>query len=112
LSAQAAARGIYPPVDPLASLSRLMRDGAGAGRTAAEHLPLAAQLLASLARARQVRDLADLIGADTLSEIDRRYLSFEEEFESTLINQGRTENRGLEDILQRCRRVALTLPRS
>jgi V/A-type H+-transporting ATPase subunit B len=112
LSARAAARGIYPPVDPLASLSRLMRDGAGPGRTAPEHLPLAAQLLASLARARQVHDLADLIGADTLSEIDRCYLNFEEEFENDLINQGRAENRTLEDILRRCGRVALTLPRS
>lgn len=112
LSAQAAARGIYPPIDPLASLSRLMRDGAGPDRTAAEHLPLAAQLLASLARARQVRDLADLIGVETLGETDRRYLSFEEELENTLINQGRAENRILEDILRRCRAVALTLPRS
>jgi V/A-type H+/Na+-transporting ATPase subunit B len=112
LSAQAAARGIYPPVDPLASLSRLMRDGAGAGRTAAEHLPLAAQLLASLSRARQVRDLADLIGADALGETDRRYLAFEEEFEHTLIDQGPQENRPLRDILERCRKVALTLPRS
>jgi V/A-type H+-transporting ATPase subunit B len=89
-----------------------MRDGAGPGRTAPEHLPLAAQLLASLARARQVHDLADLIGADTLSEIDRCYLNFEEEFENDLINQGRAENRTLEDILRRCGRVALTLPRS
>lgn len=112
LSAEVAARGVYPPVDPLSSLSRLMRNGAGPGRTAPEHLPLAAQLLAALARARQVHDLAELIGAEALAETDRRYLTFQDEFERTLIDQGRTERRALADTLQRCRTVALTLPRS
>ncbi len=112
LSAEVAARGVYPPVDPLSSLSRLMRNGAGPGRTAPEHLPLAAQLIAASARARQVRDLADLIGADALGDIDRRYLAFQDEFEHTLIDQGRSQSRTLADTLERCRRVALTLPRS
>ncbi|MBS2965894.1 V-type ATP synthase subunit B [Actinocrinis puniceicyclus] len=112
LSAETAARGIYPPIDPLSSLSRLMRNGAGPGRTSAEHLPLAAQLLASLARARQVRDLADLIGADSLSRTDRGYLDFEDAFYKLLVDQRRTENRSLADTLDRCARVAFTLPRS
>ena len=56
------ARGIYPPVDPLASLSRLMRSGAGPGKTRDDHLDVAAQLLAALARARQLRELAELVG--------------------------------------------------
>ncbi|HET8641161.1 MAG TPA: V-type ATP synthase subunit B, partial [Pseudonocardiaceae bacterium] len=67
LSAAAYARGTYPPVEPLESLSRLMRHGAGAGRTRDDHLDLAAQLLAALARAREVRDLAELIGTAALS---------------------------------------------
>ncbi|HEU5426642.1 MAG TPA: V-type ATP synthase subunit B [Actinocrinis sp.] len=111
LSAEAAAHDVYPPVDPLSSLSRLMRKGAGPGRTAPQHLPLAAQLLAALARARQVRDLADLVGAAALGETDRCYLSFEEEFQRTLIDQDRTERRTMADTLERCLKVALTLPR-
>ena len=62
LSAEVHARGVYPPIDPLASLSRLMRKGAGPGRTREDHLDLAAQVLAALARARQVRELAELLG--------------------------------------------------
>ncbi|HEU5333362.1 MAG TPA: V-type ATP synthase subunit B [Actinocrinis sp.] len=112
LSADVASRGVYPPIDPLSSLSRLMRNGAGPGRTAPEHLPLAAQLLAALARARQVRDLADLIGADALSDTDRRYLVFTDEFERILTDQGRSEKRTLAQTLARCRDVALILPRS
>lgn len=111
-SPEVAARGIYPPVDALSSLSRLMRHGAGPGRTAPEHLPLAAQLLAALARARQVRDLADLIGADALSETDRRYLDYQDVFERELVDQGRTAGRDLAQTLRRCRNVALSLPRS
>lgn len=112
LSAQAAAHGVYPPVDPLSSLSRLMRHGAGPGRTAPEHLPLADQMLAALARARQVRDLADLIGADALGETDRNYLAFEDEFEHALLDQPRGQARTLAETLERCRKVLLTLPRS
>ena len=63
LSAEVHARGVYPPVDPLASLSRLMRRGAGPGRTRDDHLDVAAQLLAALARARRSRELAELVGA-------------------------------------------------
>ncbi|MBR7825610.1 V-type ATP synthase subunit B [Actinospica sp. MGRD01-02] len=112
LSPEVAARGVYPPIDPLSSLSRLMRHGAGPGRTAPEHLPLAAQLLAALARARQVRDLADLVGADALGPTDRHYLDFQDEFEHRLVDQGRTERCPLAQALERCRQVALTLPRS
>jgi V/A-type H+-transporting ATPase subunit B len=66
--------GVYPPVDALSSLSRLMRHGAGRGRTRADHLDVAAQLVAGLARAQRVRDLAELVGADALGETDRRFL--------------------------------------
>jgi V/A-type H+/Na+-transporting ATPase subunit B len=111
LSAQAHARGIYPPVDPLASLSRLMRHGAGPGRTRADHLDVAAQALAALARARQVRDLAELIGAGALSATDQHYLEFEESFLRDFVSQGRTERRGLAETLDRAWRALATLPR-
>ncbi|HTJ70914.1 MAG TPA: V-type ATP synthase subunit B [Actinospica sp.] len=111
LSAQTAAHGTYPPIDALSSLSRLMHKGAGPGRTDPRHLPLAAQLLAALARARQVRDLADLIGEAALGDADRHYLVFEQRFRDTLLNQGRTERCTLAETMDRALRVALTLPR-
>ncbi|MGN6302194.1 MAG: V-type ATP synthase subunit B, partial [Angustibacter sp.] len=66
LSTAEAARGTYPPVDPLASLSRLMRRGAGSGRTREEHLDVAAQLLSAHAPARQVREQAEQVGEGPL----------------------------------------------
>jgi V/A-type H+-transporting ATPase subunit B len=105
------ARGVYPPVDPLSSLSRLMRKGAGAGRTRADHLPLAAQALAALARARQVRELAELVGEGALSGTDRRYLDFAEAFSRQVVDQGGGERRGLDDTLDRMWRALALLPR-
>ncbi|GAA0594704.1 ATP synthase subunit B [Kutzneria viridogrisea] len=111
LSSQAHARGVYPPVDALASLSRLMRRGAGAGHTRADHLDLAAQLLSALAKARQVRELADLVGQAAVSERDLPYLSFEEAFDRELVNQRPDETRDIDDTLERCWQTALVLPR-
>jgi len=111
LSTEAYARGTYPPVEPLASLSRLMRHGAGPGRTRVDHLDVAAQLLAALARARQVRELAELVGAAALSATDRRYLAFEEAFTAQFVAQRADETRGLDDTLDRAWRVLATLPR-
>jgi vacuolar-type H+-ATPase subunit B/Vma2 len=90
LSADLHARGIYPPVDALSSLSRLMRHGAGPGRTRDDHLDVAAQTLAALAAARRARELAELIGTAALSTSDRRYQDFETAFERRLMHQCRT----------------------
>lgn len=111
LSTQVHATGTYPPVDPLSSLSRLMRHGAGPGRTREDHLDVAAQLLAALARARQVRELADLVGTGTLSRTDRSYLELEEAFRTDLVAQRRDEVRKIDDTLDRAWRVLLRLPR-
>jgi V/A-type H+/Na+-transporting ATPase subunit B len=110
LSAEVHARGVYPPIDPLASLSRLMRSGAGPGRTREDHLELAAQLLASLARARQIAELAEIVGASALNEGDQHYLSFGAEFEQRLVNQQRVELRSMDETLDRCWSVAAVLP--
>ncbi|MGW3938788.1 V-type ATP synthase subunit B [Streptomyces phaeochromogenes] len=106
------ARGVYPPLDALSSLSRLMRKGAGPGRTRDDHLDVAAQLLAALARARQIRDLADLVGQSALSPTDRRYLAFDEAFLRDFVDQRSDEPRTLDTSLDRAWRVLLTLPRS
>ena len=74
LSHELHVRGVYPPFDPLRSLSRLMRLGAGEGKTRDDHLEIAAQLYALVAQARRIADLAEVVGADALSEDDRRYL--------------------------------------
>jgi V/A-type H+-transporting ATPase subunit B len=104
-------RGVYPPFDPLSSLSRLMRGGAGPGLTRDDHLEISAQLYALVARARQVSDLAEVVGADAMSDADRRVLPFLERFNADLIDQGASEARTLEDTLDRAWRVASTLPR-
>jgi V/A-type H+-transporting ATPase subunit B len=111
LGADLHARGIYPPVDALASLSRLMRQGAGPGRTRADHLDVAAQLLAALAAARRGRELAELIGTAALSESDRRYQELERAFENELVNQDRDESRSIEETLRRAWQVLGVLPR-
>jgi V/A-type H+-transporting ATPase subunit B len=86
-------RGIYPPIDVLPSLSRLMEDGIGSGRTREDHSPLASQLYAAYARVREVQQLASIIGTEELSEINRRYLQFAEHFERQFVAQDVYENR-------------------
>ncbi len=80
-------RDLYPPVLVLPSLSRLMKDGIGAGMTHADHPALSAQLYAAYARARQARVLAGVVGEEGLSDIDRAYIRFGNRFENELINQ-------------------------
>ena len=104
-SAQMQLHGVYPPVDALSSLSRLMRRGAGPGRTRDDHLPLAAQLLAALAKARHVQELAELIGTEALTPTDRTYLTFDDAFATELVDQRSDESRAdrhPEESLGRC----------
>ena len=112
LSAELQGRGVYPPVDVLGSLSRLMRKGTGTGRTRSDHPEVAAQLVASLARAGQVHDLADLIGEAALTDTDRAYLAFEQDFYHVLLDQEQDESRSLDETLSRAWRVVSKLPRS
>ncbi|MEU8875947.1 V-type ATP synthase subunit B [Streptomyces javensis] len=112
LSRRTHALGVYPPVDALSSLSRLMRKGAGPGRTRPDHLDLAAQTLAALSRARQVRELADLVGQAALSPTDHRYLAFDEAYLHRFVDQPRDEARSLDQTLDTAWQVLLTLPRS
>ena len=111
LSAEAYARGVSPPLDPLASLSRLMRHGAGPGLTRDDHLEIAAQLYGIAARARQVADLAEVVGEDALAESDRDYLRVAAAFESDFLSQPLDESRSLEETLDRAWAVASLLPR-
>lgn len=111
LSPEIHARGVYPPVDALSSLSRLMRHGAGPGRTRDDHLDVAAQILAALAAARQARELAELVGSAALTPLDQQHLQLEAAFEAQLENQGHAEKRDLEGTLTRAWQVLAMLPR-
>ncbi|BCU71333.1 V-type ATP synthase subunit B [Stygiolobus caldivivus] len=105
-------KGIYPPINVLMSLSRLMRDGIGEGKTRDDHKDLSNQLFAAYARAQEVRGLAAIIGEDSLSEVDRKYLLFGEQFERKFINQGFNENRSVEQTLDIGWEVLSVLPES
>jgi V/A-type H+-transporting ATPase subunit B len=111
LSPELHARGIYPPVDALSSLSRLMRHGAGPGRTRDDHLDVAAQTLAALAAARRAGELAELVGTAALSASDRRYQDFATAYEQRLVSQGRGETRSLDQTLSRAWQALAMLPR-
>ena len=112
LSPELHAQGIYPPFDPLGSLSRLMRLGAGPGRTREDHLEVAAQLYALAAEARRAREVAEVLGEDALAPGERLRLEFAEAMNEELIAQDRDENRTLEETLDRSWRVLSRLPRS
>ncbi|MFC2149856.1 V-type ATP synthase subunit B, partial [Candidatus Auribacterota bacterium] len=87
--------GVYPPINILPSLSRLMKDGIGKGKTREDHAHLASQLYAAYAKVQEIRSLASIIGEEELSEIDRDYLEFGEALETKLLQQGEDENRSI-----------------
>ncbi len=92
-------RGIYPPVNGLPSLSRLMKDGIGEGMTRADHPHLANQLFASYSHVKDVRNLASVIGEEELTSLDHQYLEFGNFFEKKFVSQSFTENRSIEQTL-------------
>ncbi|MBQ7548904.1 MAG: V-type ATP synthase subunit B [Clostridia bacterium] len=91
--------GVYPPVSVLPSLSRLMKDGIGAGYTREDHSTLANQLFSSYAKVQDAKSLASVIGEDELSPADKRLLKFGREFEKRFITQSPYENRTIEQTL-------------
>jgi V/A-type H+/Na+-transporting ATPase subunit B len=104
-------RGIYPPIAGLPSLSRLMKDGVGKGYTRDDHPALASQLFACYAYVKRVRGLADVIGEEELSLLDKRYLQFGEAFERRFLHQDEHENRDIATTLDLGWEVLGLLPR-
>jgi V/A-type H+-transporting ATPase subunit B len=92
-------QGIYPPINVLTSLSRLMKDGIGGERTREDHADVASQLYSAYAQYNSVQSLATIIGEEGLVSRDKDYLRFGNQFEKKLINQGRNENRSIEQTL-------------
>ena len=93
-------QGIYPPINVLPSLSRLMKDGIGEGYTRADHQSVANQLFSSYAKVGDARALASVIGEDELSALDKKYLEFGKAFENTFVGQGEEENRTILQTLE------------
>jgi len=92
-------RGIYPPIEVLPCLSRLMNAGIGAGRTRADHRNVADQLYSFYAQALDLRRLVAIVGEAALSERDRLLLAFADGFESQFVTQGPEENRSIRQTL-------------
>ncbi len=104
-------QGVYPPISVLPSLSRLMKDGIGEGRTRADHSHWSAQLYASYAHVQNVRSLASVIGEEELSTVDQQYLAFGGSFEREFVSQGLTENRTIDETLDIGWRLLSMLPK-
>ena len=101
LDRQLHGQGVYPPINVLPSLSRLMKDGIGEGFTRADHQDVANQLFSCYAKVGDARALASVIGEDELSPLDKKYLQFGKAFEAEFVGQTDTENRSIIDTLNK-----------
>ncbi|MBI4519271.1 MAG: V-type ATP synthase subunit B [Gemmatimonadetes bacterium] len=110
LSRELHRRGLFPPLDVLPSLSRLMNAGIGAGKTVPEHREWADQLYALYARGREARLMAAIVGEGGLHDADRRALGFAERFEKEFVAQGR-DGRALAQTIESGWRLLESMPR-
>ncbi|NLX84587.1 MAG: V-type ATP synthase subunit B [Synergistaceae bacterium] len=111
LSRELDSRNIYPPIDILTSLSRLMKDGIGKGFTREDHPSVSSQLFASYSRVQEVRSLAGVVGEDELSKNDKMSLAFGRLFEENFLKQGKEEEREIGYSLDMAWEILSTLPR-
>ncbi len=93
-------KNIYPPVDILPSLSRLMNKGIGPGKTREDHKGVSDQLYSAYASGRDLRSLSAVVGEEALSATDRRFLKLADEFEKRFVQQGPYEDRDIEKTLE------------
>lgn len=103
---------VYPPVNVLPSLSRLMKDGIGEGYTRSDHPDLANQLFSSYSKVTEIRGLAQIIGEADLSDVDQKYMQFGRAFEEKFVKQGLEENRTIETSLELSWTLLSMLPKS
>ena len=111
LDRQLHGQAIYPPINVLPSLSRLMKDGIGEGFTREDHQDVANQLFSCYAKVGDARALASVIGEDELSPLDKRYLVFGKAFEAEFVGQSETENRSITETLDKGWELLGLLPR-
>lgn len=105
-------RGVYPPIDVLPSLSRLMNQGIGKERTREEHRGVADQLFAAYATGKDQRALSAIVGEEALSPVDRIYLKIADQFESEFVNQRADEDRTIDQSLDLGWKILGQLPDS
>lgn len=112
LSREIFQRNIYPPINILPSLSRLMKDGIGEGYTRDDHPDVANQIFSSYSRVQEVIALAQVIGEDELSDVDKKYLEFGRAFEYKFLTQGFEENRDIIKSLEIAWDILSILPKN
>jgi V/A-type H+-transporting ATPase subunit B len=103
-------KGIYPPINVLPSLSRLMNSGIGEGKTRDDHKAVSDQLYAGYAEGRDLRGLVAIVGKESLSERDQRILEFADLFEDRFVRQAKDEDRNIEDTLSTAWEILSELP--
>jgi len=103
-------RGMYPPVDVLPSLSRLMDEGIGPERTREDHAGVSSQLYSGYAEGRDMRDLVAVVGEEALTDRDRKYLEFADKFEKEFVTQSSNDDRSIEETLNLGWDLLATLP--
>ena len=104
-------KNIYPPINILPSLSRLMKDGIGEGMTRADHDEVSSQLFSSYSRVQEVRSLSQIIGEEDLSDIDQKVMEFGRQFETRFLTQDIDESRSIEETLDIAWEVLRVLPK-
>ena len=111
LSRELHRKGVYPPVDVLPSLSRLKDKGIGRDKTRADHADVMNQLFACYAKGKEAKELAVILGEAALSELDRLYLKFAEDFEREFVAQAEDEDRSVTDSLAIGWKLLASIPR-
>lgn len=112
LSRELFRKGINPPIDVLPSLSRLKDKGIGVGKTREDHANTMNQLFAAYARGKDAKELMVILGEAALTDIDRLYAKFADEFEKQYVSQGFAANRSIEETLDLGWELLSILPRS
>jgi V/A-type H+-transporting ATPase subunit B len=112
LSRELHQRNIYPPINVLPSLSRLQKESIGEGYTREDHPDIANQVFSAYSRVQDVRSLAQVIGEDDISEMDKKYMDFGRQFEQKFLNQGVEGNRNMLETLDIMWELLRMLPRA
>lgn len=105
-------QGVYPPVNILMSLSRLMKDGIGDGSTRADHQEVSNQNYDAYSRAQEVRALAGIVGKAGLTDVDLKYMDVGDVFEKQFLTQAIDENRSIDETLGLSWKVVSNLPKN